>query len=62
MYGGKNMSDEWKIVQGLKREVQNDSFGRNTYKETGEPRNYKPKEISELTEKELRNKMWAELD
>ena len=56
------MSDEWKIVQGLKRQAQNDSFGRNTYKETGEPRNYKPKEISELTEKELRDKMWAELD
>lgn len=56
------MSDEWKIVQGLKRQVQNDSFSRNTYKETGEPRNYKPKEISELTEKELRDKMWAKLD
>ena len=56
------MSDVWKIVQGLKRQSQNDSFGRNTYKETGEPRNYKPKEISELTEKELRDKMWTALD
>lgn len=56
------MSNEWKIVQGLKRQAQNDSFGRNTYKETGEPRNYKPKEISELTEKELRDKMWTALD
>ncbi len=57
------MSDEWKIVQGLKRENQNNSFGgRGPYKETGEPRNYKPKEISELTEKELRDKMWTALD
>ena len=29
------MSDEWKIVQGLKRQVQNDSFSRNIYKEEG---------------------------
>lgn len=58
------MSDEWKIVQGLKRQVQNDSFGRNTYKETGEHRNYQPrraKRIYELTEEELRNKMLREI-
>ena len=58
------MSDVWKIVQGLKRQAQNDSFGRNTYKETGEHRNYQPrraKRIYELTEEELRNKMLREI-
>lgn len=47
------MSDEWKIVQGLKRENQNNSFGRNRYIETGENIEYKPRK---LTEKELREK------
>lgn len=53
------MSDEWKIVQGLKRENQNNSFGRNRYIETGETIEYKPRK---LTEKELRDKKWKELD
>ena len=35
------MSEEWKIVQGLKRQVQNDSFDRNTYREIGERRERK---------------------
>ena len=35
------MSNEWKIVQGLKRQAQNDSFGgRGPYKETGIDINY----------------------
>ena len=58
------MSDVWKIVQGLKRQSQNDSFGRNTYKETEEHRNYQPrraKRIYELTKEELRNKMLREI-
>ena len=53
------MSDEWKIVQGLKRENQNNSFGRNRYIETGKTIEYKPRK---LTEKELRDKEWKELD
>ena len=44
------MSDEWKIVQRLKRENQNNSFGRKRYIETGEIIEYKPRK---LTEKEL---------
>lgn len=55
------MSDAWKIVQGLKRETQNNSFGRHGYRDTGDYHNYKPKDISELTEEELRDKMWSEL-
>lgn len=53
------MSDEWKIVQGLKRENPNNSFGRNRYIETGENIEYKPRK---LAEKELRDKKWKELD
>ena len=53
------MSGEWKIVQGLIRENQNNSFGRNRYIETGETIKYKPRK---LTEKELRDKKWKELE
>lgn len=53
------MSGEWKIVQGLIRENQNNSFGRNRYIETGETIKYKPRK---LTEKELRDKTWKELE
>lgn len=53
------MSDEWKIVQGLKRKVQNESFGKNHYVETGDSDEYKPRK---LTQRELRDKKWRELD
>lgn len=53
------MSDAWKIVQGLKRQAQNDSFGKNHYVETGRPIEYKPRK---LTPSELRDKEWRELD
>ncbi len=53
------MGGEWKIVQGLIRENQNNSFGRNRYIETGETIKYKPRK---LTEKELRDKKWKELE
>ncbi len=53
------MSDEWKIVQGLKRQAQNDSFGKTHYIETGDGAEYKPRK---LTQRELRDKEWRELD
>lgn len=52
------MSEEWKIVQGLKRANQNNSFGTDRgYRETGEKREYKPRK---LTRRELRDKKWKE--
>ena len=53
------MSDEWKIVQGLKRKTQNESFGKTHYVETGDGFEYKPRK---LTQRELRDKKWRELD
>ena len=52
------MSNEWKIAQELKRINQNNSFGSNGYKETGEKREYNRK----LTNKELRDKKWKEFE
>ena len=52
------MSEEWKIVQGLKRANQNNSFGTDRgFKETGEKREYKPRK---LTRRELIDKRWKE--
>ena len=59
------MSNEWKIVQGLKRQAQNDSFGsRGPYKETGIDTNYqrRGKRSYELTEKDIRDEMLRKID
>ena len=53
------MGDGWKLVQGLIRKNQNNSFGGNDSIGTGNPKDYRPRK---LTKKELRDKVWRELD
>mgnify|MGYP004622129563 CR=1 FL=1 len=55
-------SDAWKIVQGLKRGSQNNSFGgSNNYRGLEDPMYFKNREKRKLTKKELRDKKWKEI-